>query len=691
MSLLRFRCFAPLVLFFFVFNSVAYVIPEINAQVKANLRSILKRGQALGRRAGITGQWGDSITNTWVYLAGIGTFGCGGYGAACTAYEPVWQWMGASRPTGDWTNPLQAFKDEYHCNAPGWTMPTGSGCITGAIPLENPSWTLVMYGTNDLMTATASQQWTDATAEQNKQRMKFLLSGVSEYGIIPCVSTVPPLIDRQPSVSLYNQKLKTLAADELQIPLVDFYEALTAYHPTDWQGTSISNDGIHPSARNSDWSADSFNSDGYGMRNRLTGDLATKLKAMIFENSPPDGPDYPILDVVSPTHAWGEYSAVADVEFSWSLDGGATATEYSYVFDQASNTIPDSVSEGAATSVEFTSVQPGNWYFHVRANSALGWGPATHYLVRIVPPGQIVIQNGVNGYTGSKDACLNKLGADGNYSTYAFSFQQFFTGSYGDYKKRMIIRFDDISSILAGKTIYSASFNIMLMEDLPRYVLSDSDSLSLHEVTSTWNPSKVTYNSRDSATPWTTAGGDFNAQRIGTVWTPPAHANTWLSFDVTAQVQAWAANPSLNNGLILCAIGPSSTGGAIVGRHHVAISMRPKLVINTDPGSKVNAAAGGDVVIPVLGAVYPNPGNPAVTIPILCGPRSEVLVQIFAVNGALVKSFNVRNPGHSTVVQNLTWKGDDKAGKNVSSGVYFAQAIAAGHQSAGLRTIMLCR
>jgi len=55
---------------------------------------------------------------------------------------------------------------------------------------------------------------------------------------------------------------------------------------------------------------------------------------------------------------------------------------YSYALDQQPNNIPDSISQGLATNHAFAGVEPGVWFFHLRAQDGAGnWGPPVHYAI----------------------------------------------------------------------------------------------------------------------------------------------------------------------------------------------------------------------------------------------------------------------------------------------------------------------
>jgi len=92
---------------------------------------------------------------------------------------------------------------------------------------------------------------------------------------------------------------------------------------------------------------------------------------------PPEGPK-----VFSPTHPdQNKWYKNNNPTFSWEKEEGIT--DFSFNFDQDSSGVPDNVSEGDYTSVSFSNVEDGIWYFHVKAKKAGVWGGTSHFGVRI--------------------------------------------------------------------------------------------------------------------------------------------------------------------------------------------------------------------------------------------------------------------------------------------------------------------
>ena len=92
---------------------------------------------------------------------------------------------------------------------------------------------------------------------------------------------------------------------------------------------------------------------------------------------PPEGPK-----VYSPTHPdQNKWYQDDNPTFSWEKEEGVT--EFSYDISQDPWGTPDNSSEGDYTSVSYSEVEDGLWYFHIKAKKGEIWGGTSHYLVRI--------------------------------------------------------------------------------------------------------------------------------------------------------------------------------------------------------------------------------------------------------------------------------------------------------------------
>jgi hypothetical protein len=103
------------------------------------------------------------------------------------------------------------------------------------------------------------------------------------------------------------------------------------------------------------------------------------FQVKIDTTSPPS----PIIS--STTHEENVWTSNVDPEFEWTVpDDASGIAGYSYELDQTSITIPDTDSEGTATTKTYNNVADGEWWFHVRAYDNSGkWGDSDHYKIKI--------------------------------------------------------------------------------------------------------------------------------------------------------------------------------------------------------------------------------------------------------------------------------------------------------------------
>ena len=102
----------------------------------------------------------------------------------------------------------------------------------------------------------------------------------------------------------------------------------------------------------------------------------------ILSIPPPEGPK-----VFSPTHPdQNKWYKNPNPTFSWEKEKGVTDFSYSLDFD--SQGVSDNTPEGDFTSISFTDLEDGIWYFHIKARKSGIWGGTSHYLVQLdsTPP-----------------------------------------------------------------------------------------------------------------------------------------------------------------------------------------------------------------------------------------------------------------------------------------------------------------
>lgn len=67
--------------------------------------------------------------------------------------------------------------------------------------------------------------------------------------------------------------------------------------------------------------------------------------------------------------------------FSWALP--ASVTGVNVLADRNATQDPGTRSDGRFASYDYSDVDEGNWYFHIRLQNANGWGPVTHFAFNI--------------------------------------------------------------------------------------------------------------------------------------------------------------------------------------------------------------------------------------------------------------------------------------------------------------------
>lgn len=112
---------------------------------------------------------------------------------------------------------------------------------------------------------------------------------------------------------------------------------------------------------------------------------------------PPEGPE-----LFSSTHPdQNKWYRDNNPTFGWKKEEGVK--EFSYTLDESGYGRPDSVAEGDHSSVSYSDLEDGIWYFHIKAKKGNVWGGTSHYLVQIdrTPPAafKLVFEPALNSPT----------------------------------------------------------------------------------------------------------------------------------------------------------------------------------------------------------------------------------------------------------------------------------------------------
>jgi len=146
----------------------------------------------------------------------------------------------------------------------------------------NPQIAVIMLGTNDITGG--------RTALQYRADMTKVLDLVTANGTIPIVSTLPPIRGKEDAVKAFNAVVWELAKAK-KLPVVDFGGEVLKRRPTDWLGTLISDDGVHPTGDHGGASAGSepteenLKNSGYLLRGVLSVRKIAEVKAKVLDGN----------------------------------------------------------------------------------------------------------------------------------------------------------------------------------------------------------------------------------------------------------------------------------------------------------------------------------------------------------------------------------------------------------------------
>ncbi len=124
--------------------------------------------------------------------------------------------------------------------------------------------------------------------------------------------------------------------------------------------------------------------------------------------------------------------------------------------------------------------------------------------------------------------------------------------SSAGYRRRLLVEFD-LSSLVPQQEseITQARLRLSFRGDANNH--SDAAlNLAVHRLTAAWIETQVTWNKRDAANNWATAGGDFGAT-AEVVLSSPDNPSGWGtdSYDITALLKDWMAGRQSNCGVLL--------------------------------------------------------------------------------------------------------------------------------------------
>ena len=195
----------------------------------------------------------------------------------------------------------------------------------------------------------------------------------------------------------------------------------------------------------------------------------------------------------------------------------------------------------------------------------------------------VTLQEGVDGYSGTKDAHLMEFFSDNNTGGYHTTEAARFVGSADNADKAIVIEFD-LSAISSSARVFEATLELYFIGE--RGGSGEPKFLSVHRLTEVWveGAGAVDINGEDvpgvnwdwlAALPPKFEGKTLAEERID------AMPDVWYSFDVTSVVRDWIWQATPNYGVLILENNPSSVDGTKQFRtsEYSEVSKRPKLTI----------------------------------------------------------------------------------------------------------------
>ena len=281
----------------------------------------------------------------------------------------------------------------------------------------------------------------------------------------------------------------------------------------------------------------------------------------------------------------------------------------------------------------------------------------------------ISFQDGLNGYSGTKDAVLKANSPATNFGNGA---ENELDGSPDE----SALLFWDVTAIPAGSTIESVTITFNTTN-------TARATYELYAVKRPWVESEATWNEFASGQRWETAGAggaqDKGTTVLGAIVAPNTGETTIsLNIDGIAVVQGWIDEPSSNHGLISQDYVNHSNGLDFSSREVIDPALRPKLTITyTGMPTAGNMAAPVDLApqsLPdalSLAPNYPNPFNLETHIEYALPDEARVRLEIYNVLGQRVRVLT--DAVQETGFKKVAWDGRDDSERAAASGIYFVR------------------
>jgi hypothetical protein len=125
------------------------------------------------------------------------------------------------------------------------------------------------------------------SAAQYKADMTKVVDTILANGTIPILSTIPPYKGKDDVVRTFNAALVEIVKEK-KLPLIDYHGEIVKRRPTEWLGTLISDDGVHPTGDHggagpgSEPTEENLKNSGYLLRGVLSVRKIVEVKARVL-------------------------------------------------------------------------------------------------------------------------------------------------------------------------------------------------------------------------------------------------------------------------------------------------------------------------------------------------------------------------------------------------------------------------
>jgi lysophospholipase L1-like esterase len=255
----------------FLLQTVAFMSPNAACAADDWIEPMKKVHAAFSGERGTFAHFGDSITVTLAFWAGLEAQPKNMDPLTARAYDLAKRYQ---KPEcwRQWKGP------DYGNNG-SMTIRWADENVDRWLSKLNPEVVLIMFGSNDVG---------QMNVDEYTARTRSVVARCLKNGTIVILSTMPPRSGHVEKSAHFADAIRKLAT-ELRVPLSDYHAEIMKRRPDDWDGslpkfnaapgdvyqvpTLISRDGVHPSNSSrfsNDFSDEALRTNGFGLRNYLT-------------------------------------------------------------------------------------------------------------------------------------------------------------------------------------------------------------------------------------------------------------------------------------------------------------------------------------------------------------------------------------------------------------------------------------